>query len=70
MPSDKMRIPKKILVAVDGSEDGYKAADYAIALAANLQSVILFLYVAGASSARDAERQIEVLKRTKMKQYQ
>jgi len=51
MSSDKIGIPKKILVAVDGSEDGYKAADYAIALAARLQSVILFLYVAGASSA-------------------
>ena len=48
---DKIGIPKKILVAVDGSEDGYKAADYAVELASRLHSVILFLYVAGASSA-------------------
>jgi len=51
MSLDKIGIPKKTIVAADGSEDGYKAADYAIALAARLQSVILFLYVAGASSA-------------------
>ena len=51
MSPDTMGIPKKTMVAVDGSEDGYKAADYAIELASKLQSVILFLYVAGASSA-------------------
>jgi nucleotide-binding universal stress UspA family protein len=51
MASDRLSAPKKILAAVDGSEDGYRAAEYAIELAAKLQSTILFLYVAGASSA-------------------
>ena len=51
MSADTKGIPKKIMVAVDGSEDGYKAADYAIELASKLRSVILFFFVAGASSA-------------------
>ncbi len=51
MSSDTTVIPKKTLVAVDGSEDGYRAVDYAIELATKLRSAILFLYVAGASSA-------------------
>ena len=43
--------PSKILVAVDGSESGYRAADFAVGLAARLESELLFFYVIGASSA-------------------
>ncbi len=50
MPNNNPQ-PRKILVAVDGSESGYRAADFAIALASRLQSELLFLYVIGASSA-------------------
>ena len=43
--------PSKILVAVDGSESGYRAADFAVRLAVRLESELLFFYVIGASSA-------------------
>ncbi|MDG6996203.1 MAG: universal stress protein [Nitrososphaerota archaeon] len=43
--------PKTILVAVDGSDSGYRAADFAIGLATKLGSEVLILYVIGASSA-------------------
>ena len=39
------------MVAVDGSDGGYRAADFAIGLAAKLGSELLILYVIGASSA-------------------
>jgi len=44
-------VPKKIMVAVDGSDVGFRAADFAIELAKKLESEILFINVAGASSA-------------------
>jgi nucleotide-binding universal stress UspA family protein len=43
--------PKKIMVAVDGSDVGFRAADFAIELARKLESEILFINVAGASSS-------------------
>lgn len=43
-------IPKKILVAVDGSEVSQRAADFAIAIASKLQSEMLFVNVVGAST--------------------
>ncbi|MDG6923146.1 MAG: universal stress protein [Nitrososphaerota archaeon] len=39
------------MVAVDGSDSGYRAADFGIGLAAKLGSEVLILYVIGASSA-------------------
>ncbi len=43
--------PKKIMVAVDGSDSGYRAADFAVGLAARLRSKLVILYVIGASTA-------------------
>lgn len=39
------------MAAVDGSDSGYRAADFAIGLAAKLDAKLLVLYVIGASSA-------------------
>jgi len=44
-------IPKKIMVAVDGSDVGFRAADFAVELARKLESEVLFINVAGASSS-------------------
>ena len=44
-------IPKKIMVAVDGSDVGFRAADFAIELAKKLESEVVFINVAGASSS-------------------
>lgn len=39
------------MVAVDGSDSGYRAADFAIGLTTKLDAKLLVLYVIGASSA-------------------
>lgn len=39
------------MTAIDGSDFGFRAAEYAIALAEKLHSTIVFVYVVGASSA-------------------
>jgi nucleotide-binding universal stress UspA family protein len=43
--------PKKILVCVDGSEAGFRAADFAMAIAAGIRSVLIFMNVVGASAS-------------------
>ena len=45
------KLPERILACVDGSEFGYKAADYAQLLAGKLNSNVIFLNVVGASAA-------------------
>ncbi|MDH2900440.1 MAG: universal stress protein [archaeon] len=42
---NRIRLPKKILMAVDGSESAYRAADYALALAKKLDSIVYFVHV-------------------------
>jgi nucleotide-binding universal stress UspA family protein len=39
------RVPKKILIAVDGSESAYRATDYALTLARKLGSTVYFVHV-------------------------
>ncbi len=41
----RLSLPKKILVAVDGSESSYRATDFALLLAKKLESKIYFLHV-------------------------
>ncbi len=48
------QVPEKIMVCVDGSEIGYRAADFAIALAEKLDSKILFVNVVGASTSEQS----------------
>lgn len=45
--SEQLTAPKVMLVCVDGSDIGFKAADYAISLAGKLQSRVVFLNVIG-----------------------
>ncbi|MDG6904755.1 MAG: universal stress protein [Nitrososphaerota archaeon] len=45
-------IPRKILVAVDGSEGSLRAADFAVGLASKLESEMLFINVVGASTTQ------------------
>ena len=44
---EQLTLPKVMLVCVDGSEIGFKAAEYAISLAGKLQSRLIFLNVIG-----------------------
>lgn len=41
----KVSVPKRILIAVDGSESAYRAADYALELAKRLGSNVYFVHV-------------------------
>lgn len=45
-------IPKKILVAVDGSDGSLRAAEFAVGLASKLESELLFINVVGASTTQ------------------
>ena len=52
MASEEMvTAPKRITVCVDSSEIGYRAADFAIALAKKLEAEVLFVNVVGASTS-------------------
>jgi nucleotide-binding universal stress UspA family protein len=42
--------PRRILACVDGSETGYRAAKYAVALASKLESKVYFVNVVGAET--------------------
>ena len=57
MSSELLVPPKKILVCVDGSESGLKAADFAMAIASGIRSELIFLNVVGASTT-ESEYQI------------
>jgi nucleotide-binding universal stress UspA family protein len=49
--SDVLTPPKKILVCVDGSETGFRAADFAMAIASGIRSELIFMNVVGASAS-------------------
>ena len=49
--SEQLTAPSVVLACVDGSETGYKAADFAIALASRLQSRLIFLNIVGATAS-------------------
>jgi nucleotide-binding universal stress UspA family protein len=51
MPSEKLVTPTQIMVCVDGSETGYRAADFALGLASKLQCKVYFVNVVGASTS-------------------
>lgn len=50
-PEEVLTAPKRIMVCVDSSEIGYRAADFAIALAKKLEAEVLFVNVVGASTS-------------------
>ncbi len=50
MPQEQFTAPERILACVDGSETGYRAANFATALAERLGSRISFVNVVGAST--------------------
>ena len=43
--------PKRILVCVDGSEAGFRAADFAMTFASGIRSKLIFLNIVGASAS-------------------
>jgi nucleotide-binding universal stress UspA family protein len=45
VPRKKVTIPKRILIAVDGSESAYRATDFALTLAKKLGSSVYFVHV-------------------------
>lgn len=49
MTMEQLQAPKTIMACVDGSEIGYRAADFAMSLAKKLEVKILFVNVVGAS---------------------
>lgn len=51
MSSTELNAPQKILVCVDGSEIGFRAAEFAIALSKGLGSRLIFANVIGASAS-------------------
>lgn len=51
MSSEQLVSPKTIVACVDGSETGFRAADFAMALASKLGSKILFVNVVGVSTS-------------------
>jgi nucleotide-binding universal stress UspA family protein len=51
MSSEKLVIPTRIVVCVDGSETGYRAADFALGLSSKLQCKVYFVNVVGASTS-------------------
>ena len=53
MSVDILTPPKKILVCVDGSEAGFRAADFAMAIASGIRSELIFMNVVGASASEE-----------------
>ena len=51
MASEELAAPKKIMAGLVGSETGYRAADFGMALAKKLGCKILFVNVVGASTS-------------------
>jgi nucleotide-binding universal stress UspA family protein len=56
MQSERVAAPKKIIACVDGSEVGFKAADFALALASKMDSQLFFVNVVGASAKEPSYR--------------
>lgn len=58
MSSDSSLVPlKAMMVCVDGSEVGFRAADFAMTIAAGVHSKLIFLNIVGASAS---EREYEI----------
>lgn len=49
--SEGFKAPQKVMACVDGSETGYRVADFSIALSRGLGSTVIFVFVVGASTS-------------------
>lgn len=56
---DELRV-NKILVAIDGSENSIKAADYSLFLANKFNAIVIALYVIPPNVKDNSERQLKV----------